>query len=87
LPKIVVTTRSDDPKDLYEFYARRGESENWIKDFKVHMKADRLSCHRFISNQFRLPLHAAAYWLMVALRRKLVASGSRRRMQLNTLRL
>jgi hypothetical protein len=85
--RFVVTTRNDDPKDLYGFYARRGESENWIKDFKLHMKADRLSCHRFIANQFRLLLHAAAYWLMDALRRKLVAIGARRRMQLDTLRL
>ncbi len=85
--RFVVTTREDKPRDLYEFYARRGESENWIKDFKLHMKADRLSCHRFIANQFRLLLHAAAYWLMDALRRKLVASGARRRMQLDTLRL
>jgi hypothetical protein len=60
--------------------------ENWIKDLKLHMKADRLSCHRFISNQFRLLLHAAAYWLMDALRRKLVCSGVRR-MQLDSLRL
>ena len=84
--RFLLTTRNDEPKALYEFYARRGESENWIKDLKVHMKADRLSCHRFISNQFRLLLHAAAYWLMDALRRKLIASGSRR-MQLDTLRL
>jgi len=85
--RFLVSTRSDDPKALYGFYARRGESENWIKDFKLHIRADRLSCHRFISNQFRLLLHAAAYWLMDALRRKLVASGARRRMQLDTLRL
>ena len=84
--RFVVTTRTDGPKDLYEFYARRGESENWIKDLKVHMKADRLSCHRFIANQFRLLLHAAAYWLMDALRRKLVRGGARR-MQLDSLRL
>ena len=81
--RFVVTTRTDRPKDLYEFYARRGESENWIKDLKVHMKAHRLSCHRFIANQFRLLLHAAAYWLMDALRRKLVSSGVRR-MQLDS---
>jgi hypothetical protein len=84
--RFVLTTRNDEPKALYEFYARRGEAENWIKDFKLHVKADRLSCHRFIANQFRLLLHAAAYWLMDALRRKLIASGSRR-MQLDTLRL
>ena len=85
--RFVLTTRNEEPKVLYEFYARRGEGENWIKDFKLHViKADRLSCHRFIANQFRLLLHAAAYWLMDALRRKLIASGSRR-MQLDTLRL
>lgn len=84
--RFVVTTRTDAPKDLYGFYAGRGEGENWIKDFKLHIKADRLSCHRFIANQFRLLLHAAAYWLMDVLRRKLLASGARR-MQLDTLRL
>ncbi len=84
--RFVVTTRSDEPKALYGFYARRGEGENWIKDFKVAIKADRLSCHRFIANQFRLLLHACAYWLMDALRRKLIESGLRR-MQLDTLRL
>jgi hypothetical protein len=84
--RFVVTTRDDKPKALYEFYARRGESENWIKDFKLHMKADRLSCPRFIANQFRVLLHAAAYWLMDSLRRKLTRSGVRR-MQLDTLRL
>jgi hypothetical protein len=84
--RFVVSTRNDEPKALYEFYARRGEAENWIKDLKLHVKADRLSCHRFLANQFRLLLHAAAYWLMDALRRKLVEHGSRQ-MQLDTLRL
>jgi hypothetical protein len=85
--RFLVSTRNDGPKELYEFYVRRGESENWIKDLKLALKADRLSCHRFIANQFRLLLHACAYWLMDALRRKLVASGARRKMQLDTLRL
>ena len=84
--RFVVSTRTDGPKDLYEFYAKRGESENWIKDLKLVLKADRLSCHGFISNQFRLLLHAAAYWLMDALRRRLVGAGLKR-MQLGTLRL
>ena len=53
----------------------------------MHVKADRLSCHRFVANQFRLLLHAAAYWLMDALRRKLIESGGHRRMQLDILRL
>jgi hypothetical protein len=51
--RFLVSTRNDlEPKDLYEFYVRRGESENWIKDFKLYIKADRLSCHRFVANQF-----------------------------------
>jgi hypothetical protein len=84
--RFVVTSRTDAPKTLYEFYAGRGEGENWIKDLKLHMKAERLSCHRFIANQFRLLLHAVAYWLMDALRRRLIESGIRR-MQLDTLRV
>ena len=45
----IATTRTADPKELYAFYARRGESENWIKDFKLHVRVDRLSCNRSIS--------------------------------------
>jgi hypothetical protein len=84
--RFVVSTRSDEPEELYEWYIRRGEAEGWIKDFKRALKADRLSCHRFFANQFRLLLHAAAYWLLDTLRTKLVESGVRR-MQLDTLRL
>jgi hypothetical protein len=39
-----------------------------------------------MANQFRLLLHAAAYFLLDTLRRKMVESGARR-MQLETLRL
>jgi hypothetical protein len=53
---------------------------------KVALKADRLSCCRCLANQFRLLLHAAAYWLLDALRSNLVAAGIER-MQLETLRL
>lgn len=85
--RFVVTSRSDEPTKLYDWYVRRGEAEGWIKDFKRALKADRLSCHRFFcENQFRLILHAAAYWLLDALRRKLVEVGVGR-MQLDTLRL
>jgi Transposase DDE domain group 1 len=84
--RFVVTSRSDEAQELYDWYIRRGEAEGWIKDFKRALKADRLSCHRFFANQFRLLLHAAAYWLLDTLRRKLVESGVRR-MQLDTLRL
>ena len=84
--RFVVTNKPDEPDELYAHYTERGETENRIKDLKVALKADRLSCHRFLANQFRLLLHAAAYWLMDTLRKKLVDGGIER-MQLDTLRL
>lgn len=84
--RFVVTSRADEPEALYDWYVMRGEAESWIKDFKRALKADRLSCHRFWANQFRLLLHAAAYWLLDTLRRWLVGVGVGR-MQLDTLRL
>ena len=84
--RFVVTTRTDDPLAVYDFYVDRGDSENWIKDFKNALRADRLSDHRFWANQFRLLLHAAAYWLLDQLRRWLL-SAQAARLQLDTLRL
>jgi hypothetical protein len=85
--RFVVTSRTDaDPLALYNWYVRRGEAEQWIKDLKSACFADRLSCHRFWANQFRLLLHAAAYWLLDAVRRWLLQTGVTR-LQLDTLRL
>jgi hypothetical protein len=84
--RFVVTTRPDDPLALYDWYVDRGEPENWIKDFKNALAADRLSDHRFWANAFRLLLHAAAYWLLDQLRRWLLAAQAAR-LQLDTLRL
>jgi hypothetical protein len=84
--RFVLTTRPDPPETLYDWYVDRGAGENWIKDLKGACFADRLSDHRFCANQFRLLLHAAAYWLLDTLRRWL----SKQRvpgMQLDTLRL
>ena len=84
--RFVVTTCPDLPEALYAWYIARGDGENAIKDLKLACFADRLSDHRFCANQFRLLLHAAAYWLLDTLRRWL---GTHRvpRMQLDTLRL
>jgi hypothetical protein len=85
--RFVVTSRADlAPLALYNWYVRRGEPELWIKDLKDACFADRLSCHRFRANQFRLLLHAAAYWLVDTLRCSLMAAGMAR-LQLDTLRL
>lgn len=84
--RFVVTNRAAEPDVVYGGYTDRGESENWIKDFKRGLRADRLSCHRFAANQFRLLLHAAAYWLLDTVRRPLVAAGEEP-MQMETVRL
>ena len=57
------------PHRLYdEIYVLRGDMENRIKELKLDLKADRLSCHRFVANQFRLFLHTFAYCLFWLLR-------------------
>ena len=84
--RFVVTTRTDLPETLYDWYVDRGDAENAIKDLKNACFADRLSDHRFWANQFRLLLHAAAYWLLDTLRRWL-SQQHVPRMQLDTLRL
>jgi hypothetical protein len=84
--RFVVTTSTAPPLAVYDRYVDRGAPELWIKDFKRACKGDRLSDHRFVANQFRLFLHAAAYWLLDTLRAWLAAAGVER-LQLDTLRL
>jgi len=62
------TAPAEDATASYDIYVHRGEAEGWIKDLKRACKADRLSDQRFWANQFRLFLHAAAYWLLDTLR-------------------
>jgi hypothetical protein len=57
------------PGAAYDGYADRGESENRNKELKCGLHADRLSDHRYFANLFRLYLHAAAYNLLVRVRR------------------
>src|SRR5262249_13178639 len=58
-----------------------------IKAFKNHLAADRTSCHQAEANQFRLFLHAGAYWLLWSLRRAMPRRSAWRVMQFDTLRL
>jgi hypothetical protein len=88
-PRFVVTTLDGfDATLLYEAYCDRGQSENYIKDFKNALAADRLSCSSFVANSLRLLLHAAAYRLLRALRDTAATVRSELgRMQFDTLRL
>ena len=86
--RFVVTTRTEPPLAVYDRYVDRGEAENWIKDLKNALQADRLSDRRFWANAFRLLLHAAAFWLLDTLRRWLAAADAEvAHLQLDTLRL
>lgn len=69
-PRFVLTNLDLLPQDLYDqFYVQRGaDSEHRIKELKLGLHSDRLSCHNFIANQFRLLLSQAAYILLLAIR-------------------
>lgn len=64
------------PPAVYGCYCERGDApENRIKEFKVDLGADRLSCHTARANQFRLLLHVAAYQLIQTLQDGLRHTG------------
>jgi len=70
--RFVVTNILESAAGVYDsIYTGRGDAENRIKELKVHLKADRLSCTRFKANQFRLLLHTFAFALLWHLRRSL----------------
>ena len=67
--RYIVTSLEGGPRHLYEgIYCGRGQAENLIKLHKSQLASDRTSCQSPLANQFRLVLHTAAYWLMLALR-------------------
>jgi hypothetical protein len=67
-PRFVVTNLPYTPQHVYEIYRARGDVENRIKELKAGLALDRLSCSRFVGNQFRLLLTLAAYLLVQTLR-------------------
>jgi hypothetical protein len=85
---IVTSLPSRNARVLYEaVYCRRGAAENHIKSWKTHLAADRTSCTKATANQFRLFLHAGAYWLMWSLRALIPKRSLWRVAQFDTLRL
>ena len=85
-PRFVVTNLKGAPRRLYEkVYCARANVENRIKELHHGLEIDRTSCTRFLANQFRVLLTAAAYVLMQELRTK-AAGTSLARAQVSTLR-
>jgi hypothetical protein len=62
--RFLITNRLGRACKVFAFYNDRGECENRIEEFKNGFRADRLSCHRFLANAFRLLLHGSAYNLV-----------------------
>jgi len=85
---IVTNLGHGNGRSLYQhLYCRRGQAENHIKAWKTHLAADRTSCPKATANQFRLFLHAGAYWLLWSLRTLMPKHSSWRVAQFDTLRL
>jgi hypothetical protein len=82
--RFLVTNLPGRSRSVFSFYNDRGECENRIEEFKNGFAADRLSCHRFRANAFRLLLHSFAYNLVNLFRRQL--PPALRSAQIETLR-
>lgn len=69
-PRFVLTNLDQSAQAVYDdFYVQRGAaSEHRIKELKLGIQADRLSCTNFMANQFRLLLSQAAYILLLTIR-------------------
>lgn len=75
---------------VYRFYCQRGDRENRIKEFKLDMDGQRLSCQCFLANQFRLILHSVAFLLYQLLQEQLQVLAPQHelaRAQVSTLRV
>jgi hypothetical protein len=83
--RFLVTNCTGSASEAFAFYNDRGECENRIEELKNGFRADRLSCHRFLANAFRLLLHGIAYNL-VNLFRLLQLPKPWRSTQIETLR-
>lgn len=80
-------------KNLYEMgFCARGNMELRIKDHKLYLKSDRMSCNSFAANQLRLFLHSAAYVLMHTLQKEVLkgteyATATMRTIQLKIIKV
>jgi hypothetical protein len=81
----LVTNLKGRSRSVFALHNDRGECENRIEEFKNGFAADRLSCHRFRANAFRLLLHSFAYHLVNLFRLQL--PSSLRSAQIETLRV
>ena len=86
-PRFLVTNLKTTPRHIHEVSCcARGDAENRLKELKLGLRVDRTSCTRFLANQFRVLMTAAAHALMRELRLKARWTACARA-QVSTLRL
>ncbi len=85
--RFLVTSRKGRAKEIFDWYEQRGQAENFIKELKNDLSADRLSCSKYKANAFRLQLYATAYNLLVLFRRHVLAGTQLARATTGTIRL
>ena len=85
--RFVVTNRVGTPEQIFDWYNQRGQAENFIKELKNDLAADRLSCSAYRANAFRLQLHALAYNLLALFRRLVLNRTELARATVEQLRL
>lgn len=84
--RYVITNLEDCAEKVWRLYCQRGDSENRIKELKNDLEIDRTSCTRFLPNQLRVLMTAAAFVLFQELRAALAGTELHRAM-VSTLRL
>ena len=90
-PRFIVTSLAEEVMDaraLYEdFYCKRGEMENRIKETQTDLFGDHMPATTMRANQLRLYFSALAYVLMCALRRIALAGTKLAKATCATIRL
>ena len=87
-PRFIVTNLNGDPDDLYDkVYCARGNMENDIKQIQLDLFSDRISCHGWDANQFRLLLSSLSYILIERMRALCLKGTQFAKAQLGTIRL
>lgn len=85
--RFVVTNRPGRAEEIFSWYDQRGECENRIKEFKRDLAGDRLSCHLYRANAFRLQVHALSYQLLALFRRHVLRQTELAQARFETTRL
>jgi hypothetical protein len=67
---VVCSSKPTTPDEAFSFYEERGVCEQYIKEFKGGYRGEKLSCHRFVANAFRLVMYALAYTMVARFRRQ-----------------